>query len=129
MRKELNNFYYKSLVRALKEEQLYNDKVGKKLLKIMLKSIEGELFEEPHIICRNSYNLYITYINLIIDTYVSHIVYGIAEHEKLNEELINKEQIKSAIILCRLYQHCRIKYGITTITMENIIKKQCYNYG
>ena len=131
MKSSLKNFYFRMLVRVLKENKVYNDKKSKEFLKEIIYIIENKIENEPpHLFFSGRYgnfHLKDVYIEYIIDKYVSDLCEGLEYH--LNEKLTKLDFIylKENIKACKLYWSIRSRYKIKEDDIHKIINKYCYD--
>ncbi len=129
MKSSLKNFYFRMLVRVLKENKVYNDKKSKEFLNEIIYIIENKIeHEPPHLFlnCGRYGNLKEIYIEYIIDKYVSDICKGLENH--LNKKLTKLDflYLKDNIKACKLYWSIRSKYRVKDDDLHKIISKYCY---
>lgn len=130
MKSSLKNFYFRMLVRVLKENKAYNYKKSKEFLNEIISIIENKIGNEPpHLFFhgKNGFSFYKDmYIEYIIDKYVSDICKGLEYH--LNKKLtkLDFNYLKENIKVCKLYWSIRSKYKIREDDVHEIISKYCF---
>lgn len=130
MKSSLKNFYFRMLVRVLKENKVYNDKKSKEFLKEIIYIIDNKIDNEPpHLFFSGRYSnldLKDKYIEYIIDKYVSDLCEGLECH--LNKKLTKLDflYLKENIKACKLYWSIRSKYKVKESDVYKIICKYCF---
>ena len=131
MKSSLNNFYFRMLVRVLKDNKVYNDTKSKKFLNEIIYIIDNKIDNKPpHLFFSGRYghfHIRDMYIEYIIDKYVSDICEGLEYH--LNKKLTKLDflYLKENIKACNLYWSIRSKYKIKENDIHKIINKYCYD--
>ena len=131
MKKSLNNFYFRMLVRVLKDNKVYNHKEIKPFLDKVLffiKTKDGN--EPPHLFFNygrcDIFYIRDIYVNYIIDKYVSDICKGLEYHLDKKLTKLDTLYLKANIKECKLYWAVKRKYDVGESILNDIISKYCY---